>query len=154
MLALMICSCSARPPATSPATREHARISEWGNTWDMTVLAGPHDGYVVIAPCNMNGLVGVHGTGSLRAWPAGVKAREVDMAAVSALRADITNALGPLTAGVGFGVGCRAGELALILYVDRYGDVDPAVDRLGAFLREHGRGDDVTINLVGHAEPL
>jgi hypothetical protein len=120
----------------------------------MTVLAGPYDGYVVIAPCNMNGLVGLRGTGSLRAWPAGAKAREVDMAVVSALRADVTKALGPLTVGAGFGVGCRAGELALRVYVHRYGDVDPAVERLGAFLREQGRGEDVTINLVGHAEPL
>ena len=62
LLAWMACSCSAHPPATSHPATENAGASDWGNIWEMKVLAGTYDGYVVIAPCNMCGrLVGVRG---------------------------------------------------------------------------------------------
>jgi hypothetical protein len=104
----------------------------------MTVLAGSYDGYDVIAPCNQWGLVGVRGRG---------ERRTTSDDELGQLRQRVRQAVGPLVVGVGYGMGCRQGQIGLTVYVRRYGDVDRTVAALGRLLRDAKLGDEFVVLL-------
>jgi hypothetical protein len=113
----------------------------------VTTTAGDFEGYAVIGACESDGILGVIGAGAqhLPADRTGLDG------AITDLRTRTEQALAPLAVGVGYGVGCQAGHLALRVYVRTYRDVDEAIRRLGAFLLAQDLGEEYLLLIVREA---
>lgn len=70
------------------------------------------------------------------------------------IRAQIEAELGELTPGVGFGVGCTDDARGPRVYVRRYADIDPVVERLRAFLIRERLEVSLYVTVMGHPQLL
>lgn len=127
MLAALV-GCAAPRPAASAIK---------GSLADVTARRGERDGFVIEDGCRDPDCWAVRGRGSRSILGDG---RE----AIERWRADVLRAVGRPSVNLSaYGAACRG--VGLFVYVDDYRDVDGALERVGALLRQKRRGDEVMI---------
>ena len=114
----------------------------------MHTTAGWLDGVEVVVACHERGGVGLASHG--RTTPPEAAA---DAAAFNrwtdALAGRMRRALGPDVAGVGWGLGCRDGDVGPRVYVVHHAAIDAIVPRLAGFLRD----EDLALRAVVVVQP-
>ncbi|HZF49140.1 MAG TPA: hypothetical protein VE093_10855 [Polyangiaceae bacterium] len=116
-----------------------------GTLADIHTQPGPYDGYRV-RRCAQYGLLGLEGTGH-DPLPKG-------QSPLAALHREIEALMKPAAVGVGFGLGCERGDVGFRIHVQHVRDVDPAIARAGAILREKDLAAKMTVHLVAEVTPL
>ena len=117
-----------------------------GTMADVHTQPGAYDGYIV-ERCTYSGLLGLEGTGH-KPLPEGNQA-------LMTLEARIQTLMKPVVVGVGFsGAGCRGDEPGFAMDVMRLDEIDAAIARAGALLREEDLAVKMTVSLVGEAQDM
>ncbi len=121
-----------------------------GRPSDVTVRPGHYEGYDVIGPCARFAWTSyrmvIRGQGTRRIASPG---HDGWSDAMVAFRARAEKTLAPVTMAVWyFDTGCHSDSYTISAYVATYAQVDAAVERLGALLRDDNLGDDAEIVLI------
>ena len=120
--------------ATPPAPSAPAAASDRGSPADVRTTSTVIDGVDVVTGCRDAGTLGAIAHGSIQP-PAIVGDGAAFNQWANDLQARIQAALADVAVGVGWGLGCREGDVGPRVYVARYRDIDAAVVRLAAFAR-------------------
>ncbi|HEY1811047.1 MAG TPA: hypothetical protein VGG74_01745 [Kofleriaceae bacterium] len=130
-------ACGGAAPSPAPKLA--------GQLGDVHSQAGERAGYRVIRACTVDpgvaNHIGIVGTGSRRLFGGS----DV-MASLDELAAGWCSGLASCW-GRGYGYSCTGKQMATHIYVADWRDVDRAIDRIGATLRDEGLGEEVLISV-------
>jgi hypothetical protein len=116
-----------------------------GQLADVHSQAGERAGYRVIRACTVDpgvaSHIGIVGTGSRRLFGGSDAVASLDQLATGWC-AGLSSCWGR-----GYGYSCTGKQMATHIYVADWRDVDRAIDRIGATLRDEGLGEEVLISV-------
>ena len=120
---------------------EHEGTGVTGSSADVTTPPGDYTGYRVVMPCEGNWTdVGVIGTGAIAVT------QTADVAAAGQeLRAQLLD-IESIHGWGGYGLACEPG-IGTSIWLDDWRDVDPLIERIGAWLRERDYALQVGIDV-------
>lgn len=144
--------CASPKTQWVPVAR-HARAPEdRGSAQDITTQASSTDTLDIVVTCREPG-VGLTSKGTVSMPNPQTSADEYNRRAQDIQR-QLQTELGPLTSGVGWGIGCDDGRVGPRVYVPKYGQIDAAVQATARWLERHNLQLHVLVCMTPRMELL
>lgn len=151
VLLLGCVSCTQSPAALIPQRRPASPPPDIGTPADIGVRASSAPEVDVVVACRESG-VGISGRGEGQKPPR--TDPDVFNRWADSIRERLEAELSPLSAGVGYGVGCADQDRGHRVYVRHYKDIDPVAQRVRAFVVRERLGAHFFVTVMAPAQLL